>query len=123
MSLEVKYGFLVEAQEIFEEMLQVKMERLRRLELRKAIKHLVNAMEPFVEERNALVQEYGENGEITPESARWDEFRVEYEDLLNQVTELEVLELSPALLDTVPMSTRQENILVVCGFAPEAVEA
>lgn len=119
----MKYGWIEKASEIVKPMLDHKFEhRITRLQLRETVKKMSATLEAFVEERNALVQEYGEDGQISPESPRWDEFVAQYEALMNAEVEVEWGPLPEVVLDAFPLSANDEEILTLSGLIQDADE-
>lgn len=86
------------------------------LRLRKVLKAVREEFQTFVEVRNEKIEEYGEDGQIDPDSDDWEDFNDEMQEVMEKEADVEIEPVSlEDLPDDLEISASDLDVLMEAG--------
>ena len=118
--MNVKNGLIEQAKDVVDGIASHKIKNhLVRLEVMKARKALTGALDEYLEVKNDLIKEYGEEvdggWQIAPDNLRINEFASSMTELMNAETSVEVPNLGDVTLSLFDISTDDLEVLIAVG--------
>ena len=102
--MKIKLGVLVSSVEPLGKLMQHPMPAATAFRCSKVLKTVQTELESYEEARKKLIEEHGEDGEITPESKSWDSFVIDMNKLLEEEVKIDIKTIKSETLSKVEIA-------------------
>lgn len=102
--MKVKLGIIVSSVEPLGKIMQHPMPAATAFRCAKTLKSVQSELESYEEARKNLIEQYGEDGEIKPDSKNWDQFVVDMNKMLEEEVKLDAKVIKSENLSKVEIS-------------------